>query len=84
MRQIDVAVIGTGWCGGIRAVTAAESPLVRSVHIAEIRPDRLAEVAAETGAATATDDYQVLLANPDIEAVMISATPETTHHPMAR
>ena len=84
MRQIDVAVIGTGWCGGIRAVTAAESPLVRSVHIAEIRPDRLAEVAAETGATTATDDYQVLLANPDIEAVMISATPETTHHPMAR
>ena len=84
MRQIDVAVIGTGWCGGIRAVTAAESPLVRAVHIAEILPDRLAEVAAETGAATATDDYQVLLANPDIEAVMISATPETTHHPMAR
>ena len=45
MRQIDVGVIGTGWCGGIRAVTAANSPFVRNLSIAETNPDRLAEVA---------------------------------------
>ena len=84
VRQIDVGVIGTGWCGGIRAVTSAASPLVRSLHIAEIVPERLGEVAAETGAATATADYREILTNPDIEAVMISATPETTHYPMTR
>lgn len=83
MRQIEVGVIGTGWCGGIRAVTAANSPLVRALHIAETRPDRLAEVKAQTVPATATENYRELLTNPDIDAVMISATPETTHYPLA-
>ena len=61
MRQINVGIIGTGWCGGIRAVACRRKPAGEvSLHIAEIRSDRLAEVAAETGAATATDDYQVM------------------------
>src|SRR3954470_5489382 len=84
MKQIGVAIVGTGWCGGIRAETCAAHPLVRSLHLAEIRPERLAEVAKATGAATATADYRALLANPEIEAVYVSATPETTHFPMAR
>jgi predicted dehydrogenase len=84
LRKVDVAVIGTGWCGGIRAETLAMSPLVERLHIAEARPDRLADVARKTGAATATGDYRELLANPNIEAVYICATPETTHYPMAR
>ena len=84
MERIDVGVIGTGWCGGIRARTAGNSPLVDRLHICEVDPDRMAEVAAETGAATTTDDYRQLLAEPGLQAVMISATPETTHYPMAR
>ena len=84
MRQIGVGIIGTGWCGGIRAQTCAAHPLVRSLHLAEIRPERLAEVAGATGARTATSDYRDLLGIAEIEAVYISATPETTHHPMAR
>ncbi|MGZ5384076.1 MAG: Gfo/Idh/MocA family protein [Acidimicrobiia bacterium] len=84
MRQIDVGVIGTGWCGGIRAVTAANSPLVRNLSIAETNPVRLKQVADQTNPWLATSDYQEILANPDVEAVMISATPETTHHPMTK
>ena len=84
MRQIAVAVVGTGWCGGIRAETCAAHPLTRSLHIAEIRPERLAEVAKATGAKTAVTDYRELLKMGEIEAVYISATPETTHYPMAR
>src|ERR1700736_6965311 len=84
MKQIGVAVIGTGWCGGIRAHTCAASPLVKSLHLAEIRPERLAEVAKATGARTAVTDYRQLLAIAEIEAVYISATPETPHYPMAR
>jgi predicted dehydrogenase len=84
MRQIGVGIIGTGWCGGIRAETCAAHPLVKSLHLAEIRPERLAEVAAATGARTATSDYRELLNIAEIEAIYISATPETTHHPMAR
>ena len=84
MRQIGVGIIGTGWCGGIRAQTCAGHPLVGSLHLAEIRPERLAEVSAATHASTATSDYRRLLEIPDVDAIYISATPETTHYPMAR
>lgn len=84
MRQIGVAIIGTGWCGGIRAETCAAHPLTKSLHLAEIRPERLAEMKSKTGARTAVADYKELLAIDEIEAAYISATPETTHFPMAR
>ncbi len=84
MDRINIGVIGTGWCGGIRANTAANSPLVDQLHISEVNPDRRAEVAAETGAATANEGYEPMLADPDVHAVMISATPETTHYPITK
>ena len=84
MRQVEVAVIGTGWCGGIRAETLAKSALVDKLHICEIRPERLAEVQALTNPATATLDYQDIVQNPDISVVYISTTPEGTHYPIAR
>ena len=84
MRQTEAAVIGTGWCGGIRAVTLANSALVDRLHICEIRPERLAEVKAMTDPATATLDYQDIVNNPAIEVVYISTTPEDTHYPIAR
>ncbi|HTQ73637.1 MAG TPA: Gfo/Idh/MocA family oxidoreductase [Burkholderiales bacterium] len=84
MKQIGVAIIGTGWCGGIRAETCAAHALTRSLHVAEIRPERLAEVARATRAKSAVADYRELLGNPEIEAVYISATPEPTHYPIAR
>ncbi len=83
MDRIDVAVIGTGWCGGIRAETLAVNPMLR-LHIAEIRPERLKEVAEKTNAATATADYRDILANPAIRAVYVCTTPETTHYPIAK
>lgn len=84
MRTINVAVIGTGWCGGIRAAACAASPWVGELHIAEIREERLSEMAKLTGPATATTDYRVLLENASIDAVMISTTPELTHYPIAK
>jgi scyllo-inositol 2-dehydrogenase (NAD+) len=84
VKQINVGIIGTGWCGGIRAETCAGHPLVRELHLAEIRPDRLAEVAKATGARSATADYRRLLENNAIDAYYISATPESLHYPMAR
>ena len=84
MAAIDVGVIGAGWCGGIRAESSAAHPLVDRLHIAEIRPDRLAEIADKTSAASAVEDYARLLENDDIRAFMISATPESTHYPIAK
>jgi predicted dehydrogenase len=84
VKKINIGIIGTGWCGGIRSETCAASPYVSDLHIAEIKEDRLKEVADKTKAATATTDYQTLLANKSIDAIIISATPETTHYPMAK
>ena len=84
MKQISVAVIGTGWCGGIRAETLAGHPLVKALYLAEVRPERLKEIAEKTRAATAVSDYKELLSTKEIEAVYISATPESTHYPIAK
>ena len=81
---IEVGVIGTGWCGGIRAVAAAGSAMVSKLHLADIDEARLAEVAEMTGADRATTDWEEIIADPAVAAVMVSATPETLHYPMAK
>jgi predicted dehydrogenase len=83
-RVIEAAVIGTGWCGGIRSETLARSALVDKLHICEIRPDRLEEMRKLTKPATATLDYLDIIKNPNISVVYICTTPETTHFPIAR
>ena len=84
MAGIQVAIIGTGWCGGIRAEACAAHPLVEALHIAETRAERRDEVARSTRAKSATADYRNLLDNERIAAVLVCATPETTHFPIAR
>jgi scyllo-inositol 2-dehydrogenase (NAD+) len=84
MKQVSIGIVGTGWCGGIRAETCSASPYVSALHLAEIKPERLREVAAKTNPATATADYRILLGDSNIDAMIISATPETTHFPMAK
>jgi scyllo-inositol 2-dehydrogenase (NAD+) len=84
MRKINVAIIGTGWCGGIRANACAAHPLVDGLYLAEIKPQRLAEVADQSHPRKATTEWRELLELREIDAAIISATPETTHYPMAR
>jgi predicted dehydrogenase len=84
MRKVNIGIIGTGWCGGIRAETCAASPYVSELHIAEIKEARLKEVADKTKPVTATTDYRALLKNDSINAIIVSATPETVHYPMAK
>src|SRR6185436_13861174 len=45
---------------------------------------RLQELSKKLKPASATADYKQLLGNREIEAVYISATPESTHYPMAK
>jgi len=84
MKRINVGIIGTGWCGGIRAEACAASPFLGELHLAEIREDRLREVSAKTTPVTSTTDYRRLLENKSIDAIIVSTTPETTHYPMAK
>ena len=83
-RKINVGIIGTGWIGEIRARTCAAHPLVESLHLAEIDEARLARVAKETRARSATADYRDLLQRKEIDAIIVSTTPETTHYPFTR
>ena len=50
---------------------------------AETRAERLAELSKKLNPASASADYRDLLKK-DIDAVYISATPESTHYPIAR
>src|SRR6267378_6774453 len=84
MDKVNIGIIGTGWCGGIRAEVCAASPYVSELHVAEIKEERLKEVAQKTKPVTATTDYRTLLENKNINSIIISATPETTHFPMAK
>ena len=83
INQINVGVIGTGWCGGIRANACYASPLVDKLYIAEKKPDRLKELASKLEVEGSTNDWINLIQNPDIDTIIISATPEDTHYPMA-
>ena len=84
MNQIDVGVIGAGWVGGIRANACAHHPLVDELHVAEINPERAAEIATETGAVRVTDDWKELVASPQIDALIIASTPESLRFPIVR
>jgi predicted dehydrogenase len=84
MDRINFGVIGTGWCGGIRAVAAANSALVDELHLAETNPERRAEIAEMTRPTTVTDRWEDIIDNPAVDAVAVSATPETLHFPMAK
>jgi scyllo-inositol 2-dehydrogenase (NAD+) len=39
---------------------------------------------AKTNPSTAVTDWEKIVANPEIDAVMVSTTPETTHYPITR
>ena len=83
-RKLNVGIIGTGWIGEIRAKSCAKNPLVERVHIAEIDPVKLHQVAEATRAATATADYRELLRRDDLDGVFVCSAPETTHYPITR
>ena len=84
MERINVGLIGAGWCGGIRANTCAGSPIVDELHLAVIDEDRLKEVSEQTNATSSTTDYREVIARDNLDTIIISATPETTHYPMAK
>ena len=84
MKPINVGIIGTGWTGGIRADACAASPLIEELHIAEVNEKRLEEVKKVTDASVATTDWSQLIDDSKLDAIIVSATPESTHYPMIK
>ena len=83
INQINVGVIGTGWCGGIRANACFASTLVNKLFIAEKNPERLKELSSKLEVESSTNNWMELIENTQIDTIIISATPEDTHYPMA-
>ena len=83
INQINVGVIGTGWCGGIRANACFASTLVNKLFIAEKNPERLKELSSKLEVEGSTNNWMELIENTQIDTIIISATPEDTHYPMA-
>ena len=54
--SIEIGIIGVGWCGGIRAITAADNPQISKLHICDIKADRLDEVVKLSKPASFTTD----------------------------
>ncbi len=84
MSGIGLAVLGVGWIGAIRAKNCSAHPLVESLHLADIDAEKARLVAEGSRARSWTTDYQDLLAKKEVDAVIVSTTPETTHFPIAR
>ena len=83
-KKINVAVIGAGWVGGIRANACASSPLVNELHIAEINLDRGQKIADYSKATSLTTNWKNLINNKSVDAIIIASTPESERFPIVR
>jgi len=81
-RTLGVAVCGTGWCAAQHISAFQKNPRARVTWICDRDPGRLDHFGTRYPAAGATTDFGDLLADPDLDAVVI-ATPVFTHHELA-
>jgi len=77
-KRIGLAIIGGGRVGLFRGEVAARHPQVDFIGLAEIKPDRAKFVGEKIRADFVTDDYEKLLARPEVTAAII-ATDEHLH-----
>jgi predicted dehydrogenase len=80
---INVAVVGYGYWGPNLARNTIERPELALQMLCERDPERAAAFAARVPSVPVTADLDVVLADPDVDAVIV-ATPPRTHHPIVR
>jgi predicted dehydrogenase len=78
-ERLTVAVVGLGYWGPNLIRNLHELPDVGELWACDLRTERLEAIASRFPAVRPTTSYDVVLANPAIDAVMI-ATPISTHH----
>jgi len=80
--MIGVAVVGYGYWGPNLVRNFCEVPGARLVSVCDQRKERLAAVQTRYPAVSVTDDYNGVLADPNVHAVAI-ATPVSSHFRLA-
>lgn len=80
MRQLNVAIVGTGFMGKLYGRILKQLPTARVVAVCDLVEAPMREFAAEIGAAAypGADVKAMLAVQPEIEAVLI-CTPEDQH-----
>ena len=81
--SINVAVIGLGYWGPNLARNLAALPNAKLFALYDLRTDHLKAAAARFPTVTTTTDYESLLSDPQLQAVVI-ATPAETHYALTR
>lgn len=76
---VNLAVVGLGAFGQKHLDALAQIPDAKIRYVAHSKMDVAEEVAAKYGAARAFTDYTELLAQPDLDGVLL-ATPTQMHH----
>jgi predicted dehydrogenase len=80
--MINVGIIGYGYWGPNLVRNFYELPESRVITVSDINPSRLELVGSRYPTITAINNYQDLIKNPKIDAVVI-ATPVSTHFELA-
>jgi predicted dehydrogenase len=83
MSPVGVAVVGVGYWGPNLVRNLAESELANVVAVCDARSEALTPIRRRYPALRTSTNYDDILADPEVEAIVIS-TPIQTHHPLAR
>lgn len=83
MSDVRVALIGYGYWGPNLLRNFSEVDGATMVACSDLSPDRLAKIRKRYPSVTCTQNYEEILRDPNIDAVVI-ATPVSTHYPIAR
>jgi predicted dehydrogenase len=80
--MIGIGVIGYGYWGPNLVRNFAEEPGAQMKMVSDLQPERLSRARTRYPGITTTTDHRELIANPDVDAVVI-ATPVSTHFELA-
>ena len=83
MRPVRVGVVGLGYWGPNLVRNLVESESAEVTVVCDTRPASLAQISRRYPTLAATSDVGAVLADPDVEALVI-ATPIATHHGLGR
>lgn len=76
--RLGLAIIGTGTIGRVRAELAREHPSIGWLGLCDIDEDLCQQLARDTDADYTTTDFRELVAQPEVDAVIV-ATDENWH-----
>ena len=78
IKDLGIAVVGSGRMGSQRASLAAAHPAVRFLAVSDIIPEKAHELAKKVGASFSSGDNLEIICRPEVNAVIVS-TPEPEH-----